>query len=152
MLTQTDTAMTDQKKFTARLTAALAKTGWSQSELARRAGGMRRDAISTYCMGATLPSEPFQKRIAEALGGTVDDLMKGRLPSSTLPPAPAVVARVEMMTKRQAARVGRSERAERRGGPLVVDIHQCADGSLVLRIDHRVTMEQAQRILTILAE
>ena len=123
-----------QKKFTARLNAALAKTGWSQAELARRAGGMRRDAISTYCKGTTIPSEAFQNRIAKALGGTVEELMKGKLPSEEIPRAP------------------KGPIQKRGAGGSTVDIHQGADGNLRIRIDHRVTMEQAQRILSILAE
>jgi len=147
--------MSKPQKFSAILSAALAKTGWSKAELARRAGINRRDAISSYTIGTSTPSPDSMEKLAAALGGSADDLMKGRLPAADLPAAVAVpvapAAPVEM-PKRGRPRLERAlESVGVAPATETVDLHQSADGRLHLRLDRVVTLDQAQRILAVLA-
>jgi len=124
--------MTEPQKFAAKLHAALVERGWSQSELARRAG-LRRDVISTCCRAASLPSRSSLLKIAKALGGSPAELLDGSLPSLELPtaspdPKPKLAPRPP-------------------GGG---EIH-AEDGGIRLRIDQRVSVEQAMSILSILS-
>ena len=170
-------AMRKTQKFAAILSAALAKTGWSKAELSRRCGINRRDAISSYTLGTSMPSAESMEKIAEALGGSVDDLMKGRLPAALpaadlpaadlpaadLPPVvatPFTAAPVPVVVpKRGRPRLERVlesvgvQLAATAAKPATetVELHQGADGRLHLRLDRVVTLDQAQRILAVLA-
>jgi transcriptional regulator with XRE-family HTH domain len=137
------TAMNDHQKFAAKLNAALDERGWSQSELARRAG-LRRDAVSTYCRAAAMPSKVFLDKIAKALGGSAAELLDGSLPpGSVVPPAVAPRSKPAAAPKPKPAVV--------RSSPAGIELRQEAAGELRLCIDRVVTVEQAMKILTILS-
>ncbi len=53
--------------------------GWSQAETARRAGISRNTVVVTET-GRTSPRLPTLRRLARALGVTVDDLLGGPIP------------------------------------------------------------------------
>jgi transcriptional regulator with XRE-family HTH domain len=62
-----------KKEFGRRVYTLMVKKGWHQSELARQAKlpngeSLSRDAISKYIRGATFPTPPHLKALAEALG------------------------------------------------------------------------------------
>jgi transcriptional regulator with XRE-family HTH domain len=54
-------------EFGRHLRQLILKKGWTQSELARRAG-LPRDSISTYVRGAVYPSQTSLVKVATALG------------------------------------------------------------------------------------
>jgi transcriptional regulator with XRE-family HTH domain len=56
-----------------RLKREMAKRGWHQSELARRAD-VKRDAISNYVSGKTKPSPTNLEKIAKALNTSAKEL------------------------------------------------------------------------------
>ena len=134
--------MNDHQKFAARLNAALDERGWSQSELARRAG-IRRDAVSTYCRAAAMPSKVLLDKIAKALGGSAAELLDGSLPPAVVPPAVAPRSKPAAAPKPKPAVV--------RSSPAGIELRQEAAGELRLCIDRVVTVEQAMQILTILS-
>ena len=127
--------MNDHQKFAAKLNAALDERGWSQSELARRAG-LRRDAVSTYCKAAAMPSKVFLDKIAKALGGSAAELLDGSLPPGAVIPPPWP-GRPKQEPKQKQKPVG-------------IELHQDASGDLRLRLDLVVTLEQAMKILALL--
>jgi len=126
--------MNDHQKFAAKLNAALDERGWSQSELARRAG-IRRDAVSTYCRAAAIPSKVFLDKIAKALGGSAAELLDG-----SLPPGAVIPPQAQPRKKPVAVRTS----------PAGIELTQDAGGDLRLRVDLVVTLEQAMKILALL--
>lgn len=115
-------ALTKQE-FGRRLHALLLEKGWNQSELARRAE-LGRDAISTYVRGRSFPEPTSLKRIADALGTTPTDLLPNAFESAMDRDLPAIEIR------------------EASGHP----------GMSWLRVNRKVTTQQALRVLQILAE
>jgi transcriptional regulator with XRE-family HTH domain len=113
--------MNTHKEFAAKLNAALADKGWSQSELARRAG-LRRDAISTYCRGTAVPSSESLEKLARALDWSAS-------------PSPLTI------TSKNA-----KPRSHRIAG---FDLQQDTNG-FRLRLDVVTTLEQAMEILALL--
>jgi transcriptional regulator with XRE-family HTH domain len=76
------------KEFGRRLQGRLSAKGWNQSDLARSAQ-LGRDSISTYVNGKTLPTPLALKKMIDALGCSIDDLLppvlisaKDRAPSA----------------------------------------------------------------------
>lgn len=66
---------TAKTKLSANLVKAMERTGITQAELARRTGESNA-RLMYYRRGMKLPSLAVASRIAEALGCTVDDLLK----------------------------------------------------------------------------
>jgi transcriptional regulator with XRE-family HTH domain len=60
-------------EFARRLFLRLEEKGWSQSELARRAG-LSRDSVSTYIRARSVPSPVNLRKLSEALGCLPSDL------------------------------------------------------------------------------
>lgn len=83
-----DTAPRDavRVEFARRLSAAMAKKGWNQSELARRASEqlperanpIGRDLVSVYIRGKSLPSAHILSALATALSVEPADLLPTR--------------------------------------------------------------------------
>lgn len=94
---------------------------WSQADLAR-AAGMGRDAISTYIRGKSLPEPHSLKKIADALGVDIADLMPDL-------PASASEAEIPALSIRQLA-----------GQP----------NKVWLQVNQAVTLDQAAQIMSIL--
>jgi transcriptional regulator with XRE-family HTH domain len=115
-------ALTKQE-FGRRLHALILEKGWNQSELARRAE-LGRDAISTYVRGRSFPEPSSLKRIADALGKDPTDLLPNTFESAMDRDLPAIEIR------------------EASGHP----------GHSWLRVNRRVTTDQALRVLQILNE
>jgi transcriptional regulator with XRE-family HTH domain len=65
-----------KQQFGQRLSTFLVQRGWTQSELARRAG-LGRDAISTYVRGTAHPEPQNLLKIAKALGVDPTALFNG---------------------------------------------------------------------------
>ncbi len=63
-----------KEQFGRRLYKLMIAKGWRQSELARQAG-LGRDAISTYVTGRSFPTPINAKKLADALGVTVEELL-----------------------------------------------------------------------------
>jgi transcriptional regulator with XRE-family HTH domain len=63
-----------RREFAKRLQAAILERGWTQSELARRAG-INRDNVSGYIRGQNRPGPTMLKKMADALGVASDKLM-----------------------------------------------------------------------------
>jgi transcriptional regulator with XRE-family HTH domain len=55
----------------------MAKKGWRQSELARRAG-LNRDQVSTYVRGTAFPTDVSLRKLATALGADPSELLPNR--------------------------------------------------------------------------
>jgi transcriptional regulator with XRE-family HTH domain len=71
------TSPEDEKAaFGKQLQALHLERGWSQSELARRAG-LSRDKISTYVRGECLPRQLQLRALAKALEVSPDELLPG---------------------------------------------------------------------------
>lgn len=70
-----------KQQFGKRLYRLMLAKGWNQSELARRAG-LPRDLVSTYIRGASLPTPPSLKKVAEALGEKPEALLPNQLESA----------------------------------------------------------------------
>lgn len=71
------TAWTEARTALAkRLVDLLLKKGWSQSDLARRAG-VGRDVVNKYVNGRALPTPANAKALADALGVEVVALLHG---------------------------------------------------------------------------
>ena len=65
--------------FGQRLASILQRKNWNQSDLAR-ASGLGRDSISTYVRGMVFPDPKNLKKLADALGCSVSELVPGRDP------------------------------------------------------------------------
>lgn len=63
-----------RQAFGRRLFSHMRAKGWTQAELARRAG-ILRDSVSNYVRGNSLPSPQNLLKIAKALGVEADDLL-----------------------------------------------------------------------------
>lgn len=66
-------AYLSKQQFGQRLQRAIMDRGWNQSELARRAG-IPRDSVSTYVRGKVRPTPKSLRAIADALGMNAEDL------------------------------------------------------------------------------
>ncbi len=73
-----------RRAFGDRVRVRMNQKGWTQSELARKAG-LKRDSISTYINGKTWPDPANLKRLAATLGCTPEEL----IPSLTVKPPAA---------------------------------------------------------------
>src|SRR3546814_17176733 len=62
---------------------------WSQADLARRAE-LGRDSISTYINGKTFPDPLSRKKLADALGVSVDELIPNGMETALDQEFPAV--------------------------------------------------------------
>ncbi|PHK92954.1 hypothetical protein CR162_21215 [Pseudoroseomonas rhizosphaerae] len=104
--------------------------GWNQSDLAREAG-IGRDNVSTYVRGKSMPGPKILAAIAKALDCTAEDL------------APGIHG---------ATAAGRPGGAALAAVPL--EIRQVSDnsGEVWVRMHRRMSLEQAMRIMAILAE
>ncbi len=107
-----------RRAFGDRVRVRMNQKGWSQSELARRAG-LKRDSVSTYINGKVWPDPANLKKLAKTLGCATDELVPSIAAVAPTPPAVSVV--------------------------------NDGDG-MHLRINKRVSFEQASRILSILSE
>lgn len=63
-----------RQEFGKRLYSAMLRKGWSQAELARRAGVLR-DSISNYVRGNNMPDAVNLNKMAEALGMKPEELL-----------------------------------------------------------------------------
>ncbi|MCQ4160834.1 helix-turn-helix transcriptional regulator [Roseomonas sp. GC11] len=113
-----------------RIAERLRTKGWNQSDLAREAG-IGRDNVSTYVRGKSLPGPKILAAIAKALDCTAEDL------------APGIHG---------ATAAGRPGGAALAAPPL--EIRQVSDssGEVWVRMHRRMSLEQAMRIMAILAE
>ena len=112
-----------KQEFGRKLHAILLERGWNQSEMARRAG-IGRDAISTYVRGRSLPEPATLKRMAEALGMEPTELLPNAFEAAVDNGLPALEIR------------------EAVGHP----------GKAWIRVNQRVSTQQAIRIMQILQE
>jgi transcriptional regulator with XRE-family HTH domain len=97
-------------EFARRLQAAMARKGWSQSELARRANALmptpapgqkqghdfRRDQVSHYVCGRHLPSPQSLAVLARALDIAPSELMPQGALAGDLPPQPSAANSVTL--------------------------------------------------------
>ena len=70
-----------KQEFARRLKALLIHKEWSQSDLARRAG-LTRDAVSTYCRGASFPTEKNLEKLSKALDVPSEQLLPNKVEMS----------------------------------------------------------------------
>ena len=63
-----------KQEFGRRVYKMMTEKGWNQSELARQAN-LTRDAVSTYVNGRSLPDPRNAKKLADALGVTLEALL-----------------------------------------------------------------------------
>jgi transcriptional regulator with XRE-family HTH domain len=82
-----------KQEFGRRLYRLMARKGWRQSELARRAG-LNRDQISTYVRGASLPTDDSLRKLATALGVEPTELLPNRAMSAIEADSPALEIKV----------------------------------------------------------
>jgi transcriptional regulator with XRE-family HTH domain len=68
-----DAKVQQKREFARLLRNAILGKGWSQADLARHAD-LGRDSISSYCNGRTFPEPVSLKKIADALGKTVEEM------------------------------------------------------------------------------
>ena len=66
-----------RRAFAIRLAEELDSKGWTQSDLARRAG-ISKDAVSTYVRGRSIPTGEFLDRISNALEVDKAELLPAR--------------------------------------------------------------------------
>jgi transcriptional regulator with XRE-family HTH domain len=121
-------------QFKDALRKELETKGWTQSELARRCG-LRRDAVNTYIHGFALPNAENMAKIAKAFKVSVDVFDK----------CDPFVASGDRNTRR--AYIRREALPEPQ-----IQVEQSADGSIFLRINKSVSLEQATQILGILKD
>lgn len=69
-------SQTAKKQFAARIWNLMVAKGWTQAELARRAG-LGRYVINAYINANSLPTPESAKKLADALGVTVNRLYPG---------------------------------------------------------------------------
>lgn len=109
-------------EFGRRLMELMLDRGWTQSELARRAG-IGRDAVSTYVRGRSFPEPRNLRGLADALGVSAGDL----LPDTVMAAMDADAA--PMLEIKQAA--GHPDR-------------------VFIRVNRMVTLDQAAAIFNII--
>ena len=63
-----------KEEFAKRLYDAIMSRGWTQSEFARHCE-LRRDAVSTYVRGRSMPSPQSLEKMAQVLGIKPEDLL-----------------------------------------------------------------------------
>ncbi|GAV35464.1 helix-turn-helix protein [Roseomonas sp. TAS13] len=114
-------------EFGRRLQAAMLARGWSQSELARRAG-IGRDSISVYIRARSMPGPGHLNALAKALGTTAEELMPGLSAQTT--------ARIYSQT------------SDHPGAPLA--LRMLEDGSCWLSVNQNVDFGTAVKIIELL--
>ena len=72
------------------IAALVARSGMTQTEVARRAG-IDRGQLSLYCSGKARPNAPNAVRLAKALGASVADIMGAPADQPTLTDTPMVM-------------------------------------------------------------
>jgi transcriptional regulator with XRE-family HTH domain len=82
-----------KQQFGQRLYQLMVAKGWSQSDLARRAG-LQRDRISYYIRGQGLPQGHKLEALAKALGVTADELLPNTLENRMEADQPSVDLKV----------------------------------------------------------
>lgn len=82
-----------KQDFGRRLYQHMIAKGWRQSELARQAD-IKRDSVSTYIRGKTLPTPLNLRKLAKALGVTDEDLLPNYMESAIDEDMPAFEMRV----------------------------------------------------------
>jgi transcriptional regulator with XRE-family HTH domain len=112
-----------KQEFGRKIHTLLLERGWNQSDLARKTG-VGRDAISTYVRGRSFPSPQVLQKMAGVFGFTPDDLLPNSLEAAIDRDVPALEIR------------------EAVGHP----------GMAWLRVNRRVTTQQALRVMQILQE
>ncbi|HEY9550622.1 MAG TPA: helix-turn-helix transcriptional regulator [Kiloniellaceae bacterium] len=78
-----------KQEFGRRLYQLMLAKNWSQADLARRAE-LGRDSISTYINGKTFPDPLSRKKLADALGVSVDELIPNGMETALDQEFPAV--------------------------------------------------------------
>ncbi len=68
-----------KQEFGKRLYKLMLSKGWTQSELARRAGNMPRDSVSVYIRGKSLPTPLNLQKLAKALGVKEEELLPNHI-------------------------------------------------------------------------
>ena len=115
-------------EFARRLSAAMVKKGWNQSELARRASehspdkAIGRDVVSTYLRGKALPLPATLQALASALSVDVSDL----LPTRGVPSVSQAIPKF--------------------------DIRDMGEGRTWLRVNKEVSFETALKVMQIIQE
>lgn len=71
-----DTTKAQKQELAKNLREQMARKGWNQSELARRAG-MGRDNVSCYARALTFPRDDHLRALAKALSVDVETLVPG---------------------------------------------------------------------------
>lgn len=85
-----------KQEFGRRVYRLMTERGWHQSELARQAQ-LTRDAVSTYVNGRSLPDPKNAKRLAEALGVTLEALLPNIAESAIDRDPPAMELKVSAL-------------------------------------------------------
>lgn len=82
-----------KQDFGRRLYKLMMAKGWSQSELARRAG-IARDSVSTYVRAVSMPEPLNLERMARALGVSATDLLPNHIEAAIDEDVPSLELRV----------------------------------------------------------
>ena len=90
-----------KQEFGRRLYNAMIRKGWTQSELARRAD-VKRDSVSTYVRGLSLPGPLNLKRLAEALGVPEAELLPNHIEAAIDEDVPSLELKISSADSRLA--------------------------------------------------
>lgn len=82
-----------KQEFGRRLDRMMVNKGWSQSELARRAG-LPRDSVSTYIRGRVLPTDKSLRKLAKALDCEPTEILSNHVESATEEDHPSIDMKV----------------------------------------------------------
>jgi transcriptional regulator with XRE-family HTH domain len=82
-----------KQEFGRRLYRLMLAKGWTQSELARRAG-LARDSVSTYVRGVSLPEALNLDKLAKALGVTAAELLPNHAENAIDNDAPSLELKI----------------------------------------------------------
>jgi transcriptional regulator with XRE-family HTH domain len=84
-----------KQTFAKRLYGLMMAKGWTQSELARRAG-LPRDSVSTYIRAKVMPTPQSAQSLAKALGVKPEDLLPNFVESAIEEDTPSLEMKVSV--------------------------------------------------------
>lgn len=90
-----------KQDFGRRLYNFMLRKGWTQSELARRAD-IKRDSVSTYVRGISLPGPVNLRRLATALGVSESELLPNHIEAAIDEDVPSLELKISSADSRVA--------------------------------------------------
>lgn len=90
-----------KQEFGRRLYNAMIRKGWTQSELSRRAD-VKRDSVSTYVRGVSLPGPLNLKKLASALGVNETELLPNHIEAAIDEDVPSLELKISSADSRVA--------------------------------------------------